>query len=200
MIRVFVAVDLSEEAREELGKFIDKISSKRWPVRWELSQKLHITLFFVGWVELSKIDSIKKEVEIGVKEIKPFSIRLGKLGVFPQYHSVRGKPDFVQPRVVWLGIKGDQQELVRLQKQVSERLVEVGFKEEKRKWIPHLTIGRVKKEAKYRPKKELGRQLKKIEVAEFGEESRVDRVVVYESKLLPSGSEYKKIIEIIFEK
>jgi 2'-5' RNA ligase len=196
MVRVFVAVDLSSEALKELEKFIGELIVKRWPVRWEVSSKLHITLFFVGWVDEEKIEEIKDVVEKGIRGIGSFSIRMGKFGVFP---------DFIQPRVIWLGIKGDQPELVRLQKEIAKQLVGVGFESEKRAWVPHLTIGRVKKEARRKAKKELGRQLQKLEinpaklrreVNEFQEISLINEVVVYQSILKPTGSEYKKLYEI----
>lgn len=187
MIRIFVAVDLSSEARLELEKFIKKLSAKRWMVRWERGEKLHLTLFFVGWVEEDTVSRVVDAVKTGTEGINPFSIRLGYLGVFPNY---------VQPRVVWLGIKGDQQELVRLRRQVAKELVTRGFADEKRGWIPHLTIGRVENAARFRAKKELGRQLGKIEVGEFGENSLIDRVVVYQSILQPDGSEYRKLAEV----
>lgn len=189
MIRVFVAVDISDEAREELDRFIEVVRKKKWSVRWEAVEKLHITLFFVGWIDFLKKKSIERAVEKGMVGIRPFSIKLGKLGAFPSFY---------EPRVVWVGIRGDQQELVKLQKNVSKELTGVGFEEEKRGWIPHLTIGRVKKDLRFRARKELGRQLKKIEVDEFEEESIVDRVVVYESKLKPSGSAYRKLSELMF--
>lgn len=187
MIRVFVAVDLSEEVIKELSRFIDELSSKRWPVRWEAPDKLHITLFFIGWVEEEKVGAIEDVVEKGTKDISPFLIRMGKLGVFP---------DFVQPRVVWLGIKGDQPTLVQLRKQIAKRLIDVGFEDEKRAWLPHLTIGRVKKDASFKAKKELGRQLKKLEIGSFEEVSFIDRVVVYQSRLKSGGPEYEKLFEI----
>ncbi len=186
MIRVFVAVDISNKAREELDRFIEVVRKKKWSVRWEVVEKLHVTLFFVGWVDSSKINSIKKAVEKGMVGFRPFSIKLGKLQAFPSFY---------EPRVVWVGIRGDQQELVRLQKNVSKELTGVGFEEEKRGWIPHLTIGRVKKDLRFRARKELGRQLKKIEVDEFEKETLVNRVVVYESKLQQSSSEYVSLYE-----
>jgi 2'-5' RNA ligase len=187
MIRVFVAVDLSNEARLELERFVGRLVVKRWQVRWEDVSKLHLTLFFVGWVEGKKVRIVREVVERGVEGIEPFSIRMGRLGVFP---------DYVQPRVVWLGVKGDQPILVKLRKQIVKRLVGAGFEDEKRTWIPHLTIGRVKKEARFKAKKELGRQLQKLEIDEFNEVSLVDRVVVYQSVLKPTGSEYTKLVEV----
>lgn len=184
MIRVFVAVDLSEEVKKELSRFIDELSSKRWPVRWEAPDKLHITLFFIGWVEEEKLGTIRSAVKAGTSGISPLSIRMGQIGMFP---------DPVQPRVVWLGIKGDQPTLVRLRRQISNKLTDVGFEDEKRGWIPHLTIGRVKKEARYKAKKELGRQVGKLQLEEFREESQVNQVSVYQSTLSAAGSIYTKL-------
>lgn len=187
MIRVFVAIDLSSEALLELERFIDTLSSKRWPVRWENPDKLHLTLFFVGSVEEEKIEAITNGVMRGVEGVPAFSIRMGKLGVFP---------DFVQPRVIWLGVKGDQPTLVHLRKQLAERLVVAGFADEKRAWLPHLTVGRIENDAHFKAKKELGRQLKKLESNQFRAVSLIDRVTVYRSTLKPTGSEYLKLHEV----
>jgi len=185
MIRV--AVDLGERARRELERLIQKLSSKRWLVRWEKPEKLHLTLFFVGWTEEDMVSRVVEAVTEGAKSIVPFSIRLGYLGVFP---------DYLKPRVVWLGIKGDQQELVRLRRQVAGALVSRGFPDEKRGWAPHLTIGRMQTDVRFRAQKELGRQLQKLDVGAFSELSLIDRVVIYQSILHPQGSEYQKISEV----
>ena len=191
MIRVFVAVDLSQEARKELARSLDRLAAKRWPVRWELVQKLHLTLHFLGWIGEEKIDIVSSCLEQGIQTITPFTIRLGKLGVFP---------NTLQPRIVWLGIKGDQPALVRLRRLVAENLITAGFSDEKRPWNPHLTIGRMKKESSFRSKKELGRQLQKLELSEFEASTLVDRIVIYRSILKPSGSKYVRLSEIPLNK
>ncbi|OGY21116.1 MAG: 2'-5' RNA ligase [Candidatus Chisholmbacteria bacterium RIFCSPLOWO2_01_FULL_49_14] len=191
MIRVFVAVDLSQEARKELARSLDRLAAKRWPVRWEPVEKLHLTLSFLGWVKEDKLEAILGCVENGVQTISPFTIRLGKLGVFP---------NTLQPRIVWLGIKGDQPALVRLRRLVAENLITAGFSDEKRPWNPHLTIGRMKKESSFRSKKELGRQLQKLELSEFEASTLVDRIVIYRSILKPSGSKYVRLSEIPLNK
>ena len=191
MIRVFVAVDLSQEARKELARSLDRLAAKRWPVRWEPVEKLHLTLSFLGWVKEDKLEAILGCVENGVQTISPFTIRLGKLGVFP---------NTLQPRIVWLGIKGDQPALVRLRRLVAENLITAGFSDEKRPWNPHLTIGRMKKESSFRSKKELGRQLQKLELSEFEALTLVDRIVIYRSILKPSGSKYVRLSEIPLNK
>ena len=191
MIRVFVAVDLSQEARKELARSLDRLAAKRWPARWEPVEKLHLTLSFLGWVKEDKLEAILGCVENGVQTISPFTIRLGKLGVFP---------NTLQPRIVWLGIKGDQPALVRLRRLVAENLITAGFSDEKRPWNPHLTIGRMKKESSFRSKKELGRQLQKLELSEFEASTLVDRIVIYRSILKPSGSKYVRLSEIPLNK
>lgn len=186
MIRVFVAADLSPKARRELGKIIRPLTLKRWPVRWERPEKLHFTLFFIGWAEEGSVQVVTEAVERGIADITPFSVRLGELGAFP---------DFAQPRVVWLGVKGDEPTLVRLRKRISAELVKVGFKDDKRVWTAHLTIGRVLRSANYRERKELGRQLRKLQRKEFQEVSNVSKVIVYQSTLSAAGSSYTKLSE-----
>ncbi len=186
MPRTFIAIDLSEACRKELRRFVSALSSKRWPVRWEVFSKLHLTLFFLGSIQQSQVKSVSGVLAEITTDIKPFTIRVGKLGVFP---------DFIQPRAVWLGIKGDQPRLVSLQKLISQQLVSLGFEKETRIWIPHLTIGRVRNDSTFRSRKELGRQLGKLEIDSFIAETYVDKVVLYQSTLKPTGSEYTKLFE-----
>ncbi len=50
-----------------------------------------------------------------------------------------------KPRVIWLGVSEGSTELTALAKIIQDRLVKLGFPHEKRKYSPHLTLGRVKR-------------------------------------------------------
>ena len=86
--------------------------------------------------------------------------------------------------------------MARLYKQVRAELSGAGFEFEERSFMPHVTIGRVGKEAKRKQRLELGKLVAKKLQLKIPQRWQVDRVVVYESRLSPKGSKYQVIEEI----
>lgn len=198
MMRIFIAIDLPKAVKRELGRLLKKLEKKHWKVRWEKAEKLHLTLVFLGWIKLiqnskckiqncnSKLKIIKEAVRKGCKDIRPFEVSFKGFGCFP---------DFDYPRVIWLGLRGDLKALAALQKAIENNLINSRFKVDKRKFHGHLTLGRIRP-VKLRERKEIGRQLKKMREIDFKSEILVDKVTIFESKLSPKSSTYKKLGEI----
>ena len=187
-MRIFIAVDLSEGAKKEVGEFLKKLEKKYWPVKWEELEKVHITLAFLGEIGEERLEEVKEAVLRGSGGIFPFEVGMRRVGCFP---------DFLRPRVVWIGLVGDLKSLARLQKQIAGELLKVeGVRIEERKFIPHLTIGRVKG-GKFRHIKEMGRQINNMKWLEFSSKIEVSSVRIYKSELRPEGSKYTKLEEII---
>lgn len=199
-IRIFIAIDLPKLVKNELGRLLKTIEKKHWKVGWVESEKLHLTLVFLGEIKSQKLkvppegragkskklkvlEEIVKDV---VRDMGPFKISFKGLGVFPS---------FDWPRVIWLGLKGDLKSLAALQKAIEENLVNQGFSIQKRKFAPHLTLGRIRP-VKLRERKEIGRQLAKMRVVDFKSEILVDKVTIFESKLSAKGARYRKLAEI----
>jgi 2'-5' RNA ligase len=62
-------------------------------------------------------------------------LQTGELGVFPSEQ---------QPRVIWLGLRGQAQELTRLHADLAATLTELDFPVEQRPLAPHITLGRLR--------------------------------------------------------
>lgn len=189
-MRLFVGIPLDEEARRGVEKVVKKLKRGHWPVRWEKPEKWHVTVAFLGndKLALKSLASLSSAVKRGVRGIEPFEIRLKGLGSFP---------DLVLPRVVWLGLKGDLKSMARIYKGVREELRKLKLEFDEKPFRPHVTLGRVSKEAKRKQRLELGKYLQKHREMKILQQWRVDRVVIYESRLKPSGSEYKELKEIV---
>ncbi|AKM78892.1 MAG: 2'-5' RNA ligase [Candidatus Beckwithbacteria bacterium GW2011_GWB1_47_15] len=184
-MRLFVGLPLSDEAKRGVAKIIKDLKRGHWPVRWEDEDKWHFTAAFLG--EVDKFDRVAAAVKRGVGEIKPFEVGFKGLGAFPF---------LVIPKVIWLGLNGDLKTMARLYKQVRAELSGAGFEFEERSFMPHVTIGRVGKEAKRKQRLELGKLVAKKLQLKIPQRWQVDRVVVYESRLSPKGSKYQVIEEI----
>jgi 2'-5' RNA ligase len=98
MKRIFIAVDISEEARRRAAAHIDGLRSgvRNLRVGWERPEKLHLTLKFLGDVTNEQLGRLNKSVEQAATQTGTFYLRTGKTGVFP---SIR------KARVLWLGLE-----------------------------------------------------------------------------------------------
>ena len=128
-MRIFVALDLKEEIRLRIQRFIEEMRALAPDARWANPESLHVTLKFIG----EKPESAVKEIEAA----------LGRIQCDPVQLSFRGCGFFPTPkaaRVFWIGI--ESQELSRLAKNVDRVLAELGIPPEERAYTPHLTLAR----------------------------------------------------------
>lgn len=210
-IRLFISIELSEEVRKEIERFVKKLKRRHWPVRWVAVENIHITLAFLGWQEqklkikneklkthiknertefedsIRALDLIVGCLEKAVEGVEAFEVKIRGIGCFPE---------FKRPRVVWLGLAGELKSLAWLQKQVNQELEKAGFKIEERKFIPHLTLGRVERGVRARALHNLGDQISRMKVGEFGSKILVEKISVMESKLKREGPEYRELASV----
>ena len=134
-IRSFLAVTLSEAIKKEAYLFVKTIQDQCSGFRFVDSQNWHLTLHFLGQVETEKIEELKTRLPKALTNIKPFLISLEGFGAFPNER---------KPRILWMGIKSDSDELLNLKKALDEVLREMHFEIETRPYHPHITIARSK--------------------------------------------------------
>lgn len=169
MVRLFLAVPIPQDIKNQLAKEIEKIQKQLsdWQVNWVKPENLHVTLIFLGWLEKDKIAEIKKETAQAVKGIGDFKITTGPL-------NTRNRP-------IWFELTAGEEEIVNLYQEIMAGLAFKG-PEETRPYHAHLTIGRVKKR---------GKSKSAAVTKTFTWEA--DRVVLYESKLRRTGPIYKEV-------
>jgi 2'-5' RNA ligase len=184
-MRLFIGVALAPQMHRPVQKLLKELARKHWPVSWEPLEKLHFTLVFLGEVGEGRLPELKQIVEASCARIKPFTLKVKGIGCFP---------DYFQPRIIWLGLKGDLTSLAALQKQLKAGLSGQGFPTDAKPFRPHITLGRIK-EARFRERREIGRQLKGLRIKEIAVEWRVERVGLYSSQTFPAGSVYTLVEE-----
>jgi 2'-5' RNA ligase len=133
-VRAFIAVDIGDAVRGELEKLQRRLRGAHADVKWVKPENIHLTLDFLGHVDIDKIRPLEAAMAQAVQRLEKFSIAVSGTGTF-------GKPR--RPRVVWAGI-ADCPPLLELQRKTTEALqaAEVGFDD--KPFSPHLTLGRVK--------------------------------------------------------
>ena len=127
MPRLFVAIDLPAHIRERLSPICCGLPGARWVD----PDRMHLTLRFIGDVDSTVFNDVRE----ALTEVRssPFSIQLEGVGFFPPRR---------QPRVVWVGVKKNEQ-LVQLRNRVESVLVRAGLEPEGRKYSPHITLARL---------------------------------------------------------
>ncbi len=167
--------------RRKLGEMISQLSraTPQRSVRWDKADKIHLTLKFLGDTRQDDVPRISEALASATRDIKKFSFTLDGLGCFP---------NLKQPRVVWVGVK-DSATLINLQSMVEKYVVPLGFPKEDRAFSPHLTLGRVRREASRAEAASVGEAVRVRASQTFGIES-VSRVILMKSDLQRGGSIY----------
>lgn len=173
-IRAFLAIPLPEEVKSQTRELCRQLAGELPEVRWNRAETLHLTLKFFPAIAEESLEKIG-EVMLSVGRITaPFQVRMQGLGAFP---------NLGRPRVFWLGIEQDQP-LRQLHQELDGQLERIGIARDDRPFAPHLTLGRA------------GGMLRNVG-AILGPrqpgldlELPIDELILYQSRLLPSGAQH----------
>jgi 2'-5' RNA ligase len=127
-MRLFIAIELSDEVKEILSGLRSEIPG----VRWVPSEQMHLTLLFLGEIAQDQLETLCNA--LAAISINPFTLTFDRTGCFPRPAS---------PRVLWAGVER-QEVLERLVRLVSEASSACGIQTEERSFSPHITMGRIK--------------------------------------------------------
>jgi 2'-5' RNA ligase len=185
VFRSFIAIKLPESIQVSIGEFLDQLQSdlKLLPIRWVPVENIHLTLKFLGDVPQDQIDPILERLEQVARYFIPFDVYVQGFGCFPQPR---------KPRVLWLGVEGSGDQLMRLQRDIDAEFRDLGFEPESRQFHPHLTLGRVKNSARSNDTLAIGRHLEGVKRPELGCFTSKG-VHLIRSDLTPKGAVYREL-------
>jgi 2'-5' RNA ligase len=178
-MRLFVAVNLTDEIREAVWDSAAPLREERLPVRWVQTDSLHLTLKFLGEVAPKNEPEVVSSLGIAVQGISAFRLTISGFGAFPNPR---------RARVIWVGFESVPQ-LELLQSRVEQEMKEIGFPLEGRAFHPHLTIGRVRRDARPSDMDGLDAVLGRLQ---FTSETVVESVDLMQSELMRSGARYTR--------
>lgn len=135
MTRVFLALELPDAVKDVLRRRIARLARAIPEVRWVDPASLHLTLAFLGELDDARLDAATQAAMAVASVHAPFTLRLARLGTFGVARS---------PRVVWVGLAGEQARLIALRAALTDELAVRGFPREERPFAPHLTLARIK--------------------------------------------------------
>jgi len=186
-VRSFVAIELSDELKQELVELVDRLrSGGQAGVRWVDPRNIHLTLKFLGDVAVDRLDDITGALKEASRETSPFRLTIRGLGVFPNPGRVR---------VAWVGVSGQVDVLEGLQQRVESALARLGFAAESRGFTPHLTLARVGDRVSPEERQRFGTL---IETADFEarHDMAVDAIHLMRSQLTGRGAIYSRLSSI----
>ena len=126
--RLFVAVPLTEQARQEIIARLPVLPGRLVP-----PQNWHFTLRFLGETGAATRDRLIAELRRAPLGSR-FAISFGALGAFPRAN---------RARILWLGVDEGAARLVSVAESVESAVRRAGLPAEERPFKPHLTLSRI---------------------------------------------------------
>ncbi len=177
--RGFIAVDIEGSMLSSLADAVKGCDAKLKVVGLE---NIHLTLKFLGDTDEGLVQDISSIMMECVQGIEPFTIRIQDVGAFPNMNYIK---------VVWAGVKGGEP-LISISQRLNDALSHFGFKKDKKRFSPHVTVARVKF---IKDKKDFVQTLEGFKDRSFGEQA-VDRIYLKKSLLTPQGPIYSVVSEV----
>lgn len=171
-LRTFLALPVPEPARRTLGEVIAPLRDSFRGVRFSSDEAAHLTVRFLG---ATAVDTAAKIADAtrAILGVAPIEARFVGLGVFPERGAPRVLFVDVLPREAFDAAFG-----------ACERIaVEHGFTAERRRFRPHVTLGRWRSSSRRAPLPSFEHEIA----------VRFDRLVFYASELRPGGAVHTEV-------
>lgn len=175
-VRTFICIEIPASISERIGNLQTELKAVDAQVSWTKPSNIHLTLKFLGAVEVPRIQNVARAVQRAGSGINEFDIEISGAGCFPSTRN---------PRVLWIGLSEVPDALRQLYANLEDELDREGFAREKRKFSPHLTIGRLRG-----PKNATHLAEMLTESGFTAERFTASEVILMRSDLKPTGSIY----------
>jgi 2'-5' RNA ligase len=177
-IRSFISLDLPLSLRHELSGHAKLIAGqdKRQKIRWLPPESYHLTLVFLGEVEYAILSVLQFVLEQKLEAAVSVPLTISTITPFP----------FTRPRIA-AALVEHTTELLRLQSDVANCVRKCGISQERRRFVPHATLGRLKSRAG----KTVDFKVRNILLSGIA-----DSVTLFQSELTPDGAIHTALVEI----
>lgn len=186
-VRSFIAIELPEDVKRGICQLQSALKGPlQTCAKWVDPDSIHLTLKFLGNVEISKIDAVAAAMQDTTSSFEGFRLQISGLGAFPNVKRIQ---------IIWVGIQGDLEKLLALQKFLDANLAKLGYLAEKRAFVPHLTLARVRDYAS---------PAERLALGDLVDRTKNDSVFTIEvsslslmrSQLTPKGAIYSRLRSI----
>ncbi|MGD2141891.1 MAG: RNA 2',3'-cyclic phosphodiesterase [Candidatus Bathyarchaeota archaeon] len=182
-VRCFTAIEINDaEVLEGLVRAQRGLEGSGGDLKIVERENIHITMKFLGDVREGILERVKGVVS-GMS-FEPFKVTLRGVGAFPNLR---------RPRVVWAGVVEGAEELIQIYGELERSYEALGFRRERRRFKPHVTLARVRSG---RNRGSLVGEINRLADEAFGE-LKVSCVRLKKSVLTPKGPIYSTLAESI---
>ena len=173
MPRLFVAIDLPETTKDQV---LTLRRDDLPPGRWARREALHLTLHFIGDVP----EAVARAYGRALRQVEApaFDLLINGVGQFPIED---------RPRVIWAGVRNTPP-LRELHEKVGAALESEGFRRERRRFHPHITLMRFKKPLR----RGLASRWLQAHLDFHAKPARIEHFTLFESQLEPGGAVYSE--------
>jgi len=179
MKRLFIAVDI--ELSEQFQNLTQQLhlDLRNDEIVWVRSGLQHLTLRFLGETPEAKIEPVSNALSSLAKNTQPFELQLDKMGVFGSKYA---------PATLWYGFS-EFALFKSLFEKLEKELSLIGFSTNYGNFVPHITVGRIKKVDN---KKRFWETIEKRQ-PQFSQTISVNHLKLIQSKLTNDGPVYKTL-------
>ena len=177
LIRSFFALPLSVACEQALWR--KSLSLQQLPsahfLRWIPPENYHLTLAFLGDIKASECDRLASIAKAVALNHGPLKLCLNRVQWFP---------GAAKPRML-VAVPEPAPKLDKLHGDLQQQLRSRGFRVEKRKFRPHVSLARAGRAFRACP---LGDEALSVELA-------IDSLLLFRSDLRPQGASYTVLFE-----
>ena len=185
--RAFIAIELPPvivAGLEELQNSL-RPAMPAGVLRWVRPGQIHLTLKFLGNIAAQDVAEVAEAMRRACEGSIPFPLQPQNLGCFPHSRN---------PRVVWMGVGGELEQLQRLQSRIESAVRQWVERPEDKPFRPHLTLARISTQDR-RIAAKVGTVIEATPIGVLGQ-WLVPRVVLIQSELSPKGSIYTELASV----
>lgn len=187
-MRLFIAVELTENAKEILARNVSSLKNYfTEKLNWVDNKKWHLTLKFLGETEKNQVKNITNILDNVAGNYREFSMAFSGINAFP---------DMNYPQVIYMPVTKGTAIAKKMNSELEAEMKKIGFKKSRNKYIPHITVARTRKSNN---QKRIGRELEyfldkkdnRLQTAKMS----VNELTLIKSTLKSSGAVY----DIVFK-
>ena len=184
-MRTFVAIEIPDAAKEPLVALSARLRTPDVRATWVHPENMHLTLRFLGELDLDRIEKLAAGLEIAYQGRAPFQLHIRGTGAFPNPR---------KPSVIWAGLEPLEGALAEVQTIAERAARDIGLPPDDKTFRAHLTLARIRDARTAQP---LIARLQQEQDFEGGEFS-VHGVSLFSSQLTRQGPIYQRLREFCF--
>jgi RNA 2',3'-cyclic 3'-phosphodiesterase len=182
-IRTFIAFELPDAVVQTAGALQLDLKTRGLKLRWVRPLNMHLTLKFLGEIPPDRTADVAQAMRQAARDASPLELIVQGMGVFPGLR---------KPRILWIGLGGQTDELKKMQADLEDELTALGFQRENRPFRAHLTLARIDRRIDAQQLLQGIQEVVGFEPRAF----QASELILFKSDLRPQGPVYTPLARI----